>query len=593
MIEALHAIGIWVFPCTVKPRDDGGSDKAPLRGHLWKDQRYDPAAGLAGCSHWAWRPSTGDWLILDNDHGNAHTLVANWPKNSYRVVPSGKQGRAHIIVAWRRAWGDVGNSKWRRAGCSGEIRHAEGWCVAWDVAALHDAIIVNPPIPHDEIKRIVEGAVSMAAEKSADDWSEGNRNDTLFRHVVKDPDNAESYADKARAAGLPNAEVKATVASALKRAEERRTALQGIVRDTSWPTPDFANATSLASQCPLHVRFDDDCQEWHLFEAATGWRKCRKRELHGLLNDWLYRLGSAVAETDKELRDILRASDRVGVVRIAEALSCASRVLTDQASIDPDPHMLGLPDGTSVNLLTGEVTATDPSGPLMKAAAAVPDGTTPPSEFLSAFERIVPRHEVREWIRAYFKLSLSGIADYQCALLLTGVPGAGKSLLAHALKVIAGEHYATCTGSRFDKMNNAHEAWKVALLSSRVVVVDEVDGREWHPDIKAMISGEATDCGRKGQDPVMRVPRCHITMTANNPPPASSRDGMARRLYVVRFDQTIAKPDRRLFAKIADEAPQILAWVLAADLHAVAEPPAALVGDTKRFVDDSDAALPF
>lgn len=581
----LHAKGAWLVPLLGKV--------AILTA--WSKERFDASKGElpVGADSWGIIPKTIGVCVVDVDEGPIEYFArAKWPAKSYEVVKSSTPGRHHILTPWLRAWGDVANARWQRGNTAGDLRHASGYVVLYDPAAMMRA---SAMLPSEKIRQAInalgkgtwqERRATKGKRDAAPDWSPGNRNKTLNDLVFADPDEADEYARMAADAGLGAAEIRATVASARKAAEKRANRLERLMRNQQWDL-DFASAKSIAAQCPLPLAYDDDCGEWHAFFAGVGWTLTPMRRVRGMLDDWIFDLASAYYADSDARREALRAADRLRATHILDVLSTSDRVLTDQSQIDPEPHIVALPNGTLYDFEAisedRDIVEASPDV-LRRNLACVPDFDTEPRVWLEALGRSVADAATRETIRAFFKLSLTGYMDYQYALLLKGAAGAGKSLIAHALKVIAGGHFATCTGSRFSAKNTSHEAWKVRVISSRCVVVNEVDGEEWHPDLKAMISGEASDVGRMRQDPVMRTPRCHIVMTANNPPPTPIGDGMARRLLVVDFQERIIGRDRAIFRKIEAEAPAILGWTLRGDMAWLDNPPRSML--IRGYEDD-------
>lgn len=552
MLTDIHALGIWLFPCNVIPRANGGSDKQPLRGHAWKDERYDPEHGLAGCTHWAWIPATGGWLVVDVDYGDAEALVSNWPKRAFRILPSGSPGRAHVVVAWLASWGDQPNADWSRAGCSGQIRHANGWCVAWDLAKLYNAIVVNPPDAHPEVRRIVgdmlkakraaPGALPSRAEEEQAPEPGTSRRSWLYKMICRHGEaRADEFVDKAiNAPGFDHPfkrhEAEREKQNALTWLAQRREEKSVYLKRPDLHV-DLGNADSVARQHMAPIEYVQGVGKW--FERRDdGWSVVLPGQAQDVLSDWAWHAANVLGLDDegrnRALREFSKTSD-MAMKRIA------GRAMLTERDIDRDPDVVGLPNGEVYDLAQCEQRPMrDDDGIVRKLGVMPREGDAPTWAALLGFA--IPNDAERAFLRDWWKRSLSGhVGRTAWIVALTDKSGAGKSLMLEILKLIGGDLVASTQGKNF--VGQAERTgWLLDLAAARMGLVEEVPPGKWSGQVKSLASGDLV-MGRKlyGEESGVMA-NVHLTLTCNQLPTFQAADGFARRVVPVRFDAPLEAP---------------------------------------------------
>lgn len=186
----------------------------------WNKNRPSVAACLKHKGLLGIIPGSLGLFVIDVDKGNpAHLEVLfDEAELDYRKV---KTPNGWHIYCYAPEQADFkGNAKWEFAGCKGDIRYDAGYVVVYDEFAAAAELADSHPTP--VTAAILIELLNKPATKGKGPV-EGNRNNWLFGAVkdamkAGDTGGAADAAAKALDAGLPHAEVAATVMSAAKSA---------------------------------------------------------------------------------------------------------------------------------------------------------------------------------------------------------------------------------------------------------------------------------------------------------------------------------------------------------------------------------------
>lgn len=169
-------------------------------------------------------PASLGCTVVDVDEGDPEPVAsaARELQVPALVVPTRRPGGAHV---WLRATGSLGNRKFAGHGASGDIRAARGFVVLWHpnrVAAwLSETAPADPPYGWLErvAPRVRKGGGTGRLVPV------GERNEELNRSVflaVQRGEPVQPHIEAARAAGLGEEEIRATVDSATRAGERAR-----------------------------------------------------------------------------------------------------------------------------------------------------------------------------------------------------------------------------------------------------------------------------------------------------------------------------------------------------------------------------------
>ena len=223
----------------------------------------------------------------DADHVGA-VLKSVLGASPLAVTKSITRGRFH---AWYRLdpASRVKARDWACDGLSGQIRGPTGWIALWQPVALAKAVRggfrAASPVDPDMLPR-------PDASADSDTWHEGNRNSSLnadaFRAFARgDMEAVEAATDKARASGLDETEIAATLGSAKEAGGRDYAALVGAFDPAPEGEPepvkvfDRKDATALRQALDalgVRVRFN---LRWARVEASRDgapWREMTDRQ---------------------------------------------------------------------------------------------------------------------------------------------------------------------------------------------------------------------------------------------------------------------------------------------------------------------------
>lgn len=587
-VMELHSLGVWLVPGTMT---EGSASKRSFMPALsdYHNERWDASGDFE--PRWnklAWKPDTADRLVIDVDRGDVDKLLATWSKDAYRVIPSSTTpGRAHVVICWLRSWGEIGHIKWSCVAKSdgseiagGEILHAKSLAFVHDIEALHSAIRTNPPRPWDRAKVNVDAWIRRARERGKQSgdtpgdmstdgvWNKGDINDNLNRAVFAMPERAEEYRAKALRSGHDERATEATIRSALKAAGERHEALSEHIKHPDYAM-DFASAASIARQHKAPIEYVHG-SGWYL-RGDDGWHSVMEGRAQDELETWTGETARAISE---DATADMRNASRV-IADATRRVKGRSELTVDD--LDSDPDLIGLPDGTLLHLPSGETLPLLPECGVVRCIGVAP-APGEPSELLRFLEYAIPDADIRDYLRARWKLSLSGRKGSGFVDVLTDRPGSGKSVLLTMLLQIAGDLGETTLGENFvGKSQNT--GWLLSMASARMGLVEEIPPGTWNNAAKALVTGDRV-VGRKLYAEETSVQsKCHVTATANALPRFRPGDGWKRRVVPVRFSKPLIDmpgPKDGLEQRLAAQYPQIVHWILTADMAKASELPDSL-----------------
>ena len=264
---------------------------------------------------------------------------------------------------------------------------------------------------------------------------------------------------------------------------------------------------------------------------------------------------------------------------------------------DPDPMRLGTPGGT-VDLATGALAPADPADRITRATSVAPAATADCPlwrRFLAeAMEGDADR--VR-FLQRFCGYALTGETSEHVLLFGLGEGGNGKSVFANIVRTILGTYAAVAApdllaGGAGARGRQLHSAEVAMLAGARLVTASETEeGRTWADGrLKLLTGGDPVTARFAGRDPFTFTPRFKLLVTGNHMPALRCVDAaLRRRLRLVPFAHTPAVPDRRLEAKLRDESPAILRWMIEGCVAWAAEGPDGGLSGGRR---DRDRRLP-
>jgi putative DNA primase/helicase len=261
---------------------------------------------------------------------------------------------------------------------------------------------------------------------------------------------------------------------------------------------------------------------------------------------------------------------------------------------DAAPMVLGTPD-CYVDLDLGEPFGAHPEFYVRKVTSVAPVWERPTRwlEFLS--EAMGGDQELIGYLQRAMGYILTGSTEMQMLFFFYGAGKNGKSTFADTVQAILGDYAVTAAMDSFTAgSGDRHPTDLARLEGARFVVASETEeGRSWSESrIKQLTGGDRVAARYMRQDFFEFTPRFKLLIVGNYQPALRNVDeAMRRRLHIVPWLQTPARPDPRLKEKLAEEAGQILAWAIeGARLwrRDGLEKPAKVVGATDRYFEEQD-----
>jgi putative DNA primase/helicase len=231
---------------------------------------------------------------------------------------------------------------------------------------------------------------------------------------------------------------------------------------------------------------------------------------------------------------------------------------------DRDPWLLGTPYGV-VDLRTGLLLPATPDLYISRHThvAPAPAGTEAP--LWSAFLDAATNHDkdLQDFLYRFCGYALAGDVTEEVVTFLYGPGGNGKGVFLAALTGIMGEYVVSLPVEVFTANTRINlEYYRAQMSGARLVTASETEAQTtWaESQIKEMTGNETPLSARHpyGQPFTFR-PQFKICMVGNHAPKLKGRSAaMERRLRVLPFNQTPAKPDPKLKDKLRSEYPAIL-----------------------------------
>jgi len=225
--------------------------------------------------------------------------------------------------------------------------------------------------------------------------------------------------------------------------------------------------------------------------------------------------------------------------------------------------------------------------------------------FDAFLERILPRPEVRQFLKRWFGYSLTGLTVDQGLVFLHGGGRNGKSTLVDTIAEIMADYAVSIpieslTGSEQRKGSDATPDL-VRIPGARMVRASEPEQGTKMKEalIKALTGGEPILIRRMAQEFVEVKPEFKLTISGNHKPEIrGGDDGIWRRVMLVPFEEKITdeEVDKLLPEKLRAERSGILNWLLEGALEWFErglEPPGVVLEAIQDYREQSDPLRTF
>jgi putative DNA primase/helicase len=234
---------------------------------------------------------------------------------------------------------------------------------------------------------------------------------------------------------------------------------------------------------------------------------------------------------------------------------------------DRDPFLLGTPGGT-VDLRTGELKPANPTDYITKVVAVspAPKGTPFPvfQKFLT--EATSGNLDLQRFLQQWAGYCLTGDTREQALVFIYGTGGNGKGKFINALTEIVAHYAKVAAMDTFVATRNQRHLTELAMLKgARLVTASETEqGQRWSESrINQLTGNDPITANFMRQDHFTYVPQFKLLLIGNHKPKLGSVNEAARRRFnIVPFVHKPPVPDNTLEAKLREEYPAILRWMI-------------------------------
>ena len=313
------------------------------------------------------------------------------------------------------------------------------------------------------------------------------------------------------------------------------------------------------------VAFDRKAGVWREWSQITGWEECPGILLHlaRFTRDMLPKGG-----TPSQHKDWLSLRSLQAIAKLSE------QYLT--VDWDADPDLIGLPGRSLLDTSTAEVRPWLDSDYISRR---LPDGIEKAKDsddldrqyrrwdkfLLECLARYseADRLDIRDYLQMWAGAALTGSCRDEAFVFLWGAPGTGKSTFVETLQAVFGDYATSVSGSRLVGESQNHLQWLAGLENRRLVVIHELPERgKWQADnLNSLISGGRIEANKMRGNSIEFKSTAHLIATGNHRPNASAASGIWRRLRVVQFQNTPAKPDPSLRERLIASRAGVFDWV--------------------------------
>jgi P4 family phage/plasmid primase-like protien len=335
---------------------------------------------------------------------------------------------------------------------------------------------------------------------------------------------------------------------------------------------DMGNAERFVDQAGHKVRYCYEWGTWLVFDGARWARDVgggRVRKLAKTTVRAIYREVAAVPDDAIRKATAKHASASEAAARMDAMLKLAEcEVAITPDELDSDPYLLNCLNGT-VDLRTGDLRDHRQDDFLTKIAPVGFDPTATAPLFTSFLERVQPNEQVREFLKRAVGYGASAEVSEQCLFINHGNGMNGKSTFQEAIAAVLGDYSMRAPTEMLMSRRTGGIPNDIARLKgARFVAASETEeGRRLAESLVKDLTGSDTITARFMRAEFFDFSPTHkLFLSTNHKPEIRGTDlAIWRRIRLIPWDVKIppAEEDKKLTAKIQDELPGVLNWIVA------------------------------
>jgi putative DNA primase/helicase len=339
---------------------------------------------------------------------------------------------------------------------------------------------------------------------------------------------------------------------------------------------DYRQAEWLAQRLRKQWRYDHTAKQWHHFDGVR-WAPDQTESIHYAIRETATGALKKKGVGEYEQKRLFALLQWPTQERVLKALATYPGYGTNGDEWDSDPFLLGVKNGV-VDLRTNtlipgapEQNVTKTTGFDFAPAAGPEDFATVAPRFMEVMnEWMSGDTDMVEFLLCWFGASMFGFSPEQRFLLMTGIGRNGKGALKHALLHATGDYSdeldpALYMRTKFGAArSNEARADLMKLKGLRLTFFSEPQGGVFNEELLKAHTGQDRISARALYSNNVQSwdPTHSINFLTNNLPAVEDvGPSMAERVMVVDFRESYEgdRQDRRLYGKLEDEAPGILA----------------------------------
>jgi putative DNA primase/helicase len=240
------------------------------------------------------------------------------------------------------------------------------------------------------------------------------------------------------------------------------------------------------------------------------------------------------------------------------------------AIFDKDPTLLACANGT-IDLVTGELRASRPEDYITKASPFDWHGLDEPAPRWELFlSEILPEQEIRDYLQVAAGYGATGYSNARAFFICHGHGCNGKGTFFETVREVLGDYAHTAKPETFleSRREGGTASTDVAALKGTRLVLTSETMRGAKVDVslvKSLTGDDTINARHLYERPIQFKPTWSVFMATNHRPDMPGDDAaLWERVKLIPFEVRIPdeKRDTALKAKLLDEAPGILAWLV-------------------------------
>ena len=251
-------------------------------------------------------------------------------------------------------------------------------------------------------------------------------------------------------------------------------------------------------------------------------------------------------------------------IRATELVKAMEPFLAFEGPWDAAPELVGLPDGSIMNLRTCTRLENPETCRVSKCLGTIP-ALESSGFWVQTLEDIVGV-EIAAWLKVWVGYCLTGHIREHKFVLCTGGGRNGKSLIIEAITHVLGEYAKQLPPHALLERYKQHPEWLARLDGVRFASAGDMPSGSWNlPLLKSLVAGTPVAVHFMRRDSFDLFPKVKIMMAANQTPSLRIVDVAIReRLVLIPFSKTFTedKADKRLPDNLKRETGGILTWAL-------------------------------